>query len=97
MTLRKGPVMTAMGCHMNSEARVSVNKDGSVLIPGLIVKALGIKAGDDVLVRVEQGELRIMPLKSRVQRAQYRVRRYIKPGRSLARELITERTPRQKR
>jgi antitoxin PrlF len=74
-----------------SVRELSVNKDGSVLIPGLIVEALGIKAGDDVLVRVEQGELRIMPLKSRVQRAQYRVRRYIKPGRSLARELITER------
>jgi bifunctional DNA-binding transcriptional regulator/antitoxin component of YhaV-PrlF toxin-antitoxin module len=83
--------MIAEGCDMDSEARVSVNQDGSVLIPGLIVKALGIKAGDDVLVRVEQGELRITTLKSRVQRAQRRVRRYIKPGRSLARELITER------
>jgi len=83
--------MIAMGCDMNSEARVSLNKDGSVLIPSLIVKALGVKAGDDVLVRVEQGELRITSLKSRVQQAQYRVRRYIKPGRSLVRELITER------
>jgi bifunctional DNA-binding transcriptional regulator/antitoxin component of YhaV-PrlF toxin-antitoxin module len=80
--------MIAVGCDMDSEARVSVNQDGSVLIPGLLVKALGIKAGDGVLVRVEQGELRITTLKSRVQR---RVRRYIKPERSLVRELITER------
>jgi hypothetical protein len=51
------------------------------------VKALGIKAGEDVLLRVGQRDLRITTLKGRVAR----LRRYIKPGRLLVKELIAER------
>jgi hypothetical protein len=43
------------------------------------------------VLRPKDGELRITTLKRRVERAQRRVRRYIKPGRSLADELIAER------
>ena len=40
---------------------------------------------------MKDDELRITTLKCRIERAQRRVRRYIKPGRSLADELIAER------
>lgn len=40
---------------------------------------------------VEDGALPIDTLKRRVEQAQRRIRQYIKPGRSLADELITER------
>jgi len=39
----------------------------------------------------EDEELRITTLKRRLDRAQRRIRQYIKPGRSLADELIAER------
>jgi len=41
--------------------------------------------------RIEDDELRITTLKRRIERAQRRVRSYIKPGRCLADELIAER------
>ncbi len=41
--------------------------------------------------RLEDGKSLINTLKRRVERAQRRIRRYIKPGRSLADELIAER------
>ncbi|HUK24312.1 MAG TPA: AbrB/MazE/SpoVT family DNA-binding domain-containing protein [Terriglobales bacterium] len=68
-----------------------VNQNGRVVIPAGFRKALGIKAGDEVSLRLEDNELRITTLKRRLERAQRRVRQYIKPGRSLAEELIAER------
>jgi antitoxin PrlF len=76
---------------MDTEARLRVNENGRVVIPASFRKALGINAGDEVVLRIEDDELRITTLKRRVERAQRRVRRYIKPGRSLADELIAER------
>lgn len=76
---------------MDTEARLRVNENGRVVIPVSFRKALGINAGDEVVLRIEDDELRITTLKRRVERAQRRIRRYIKPGRSLAGELIAER------
>jgi len=73
------------------ETRMRVNQNGRVVIPAGFRKALGIKAGDEVSLRLEDNELRITTLKRRLERAQRRVRQYIKPGRSLAEELIAER------
>jgi len=76
---------------MDTETRLRVNDNGRVLIPAPFRKALGINAGDELVLRIEEDELRITTLKRRVQRAQERVQRYIRPGRSLAGELIAER------
>ncbi len=76
---------------METEARLRVNENGRVVIPAPFRKALGINAGDEVVLRIEDDELRITTLKRRVARAQQRIRRYVKPGRSLAAELIAER------
>jgi hypothetical protein len=45
-----------------------------------------------LVLRIKDDELQITTLKRRIERAQRRVRRYIKPGRSLADELIAERS-----
>jgi AbrB family looped-hinge helix DNA binding protein len=82
---------------MDSETRMRVNENGRVVIPASYRKALGINVGDEVVLRIEDDELRIMSLKRRLERAQRRVRRYIKPGRSLADELIVERREAAKR
>ena len=76
---------------MNSETRMRVNENGRVVIPAPFRKALGIKIGDEVVVRMEDGELRISTLKRRIEKAQRLVRKHVKPGKSLVDELIAER------
>ena len=76
---------------MSEEARVRINENGRVVIPASFRKALGIEAGDEVLLRLEDDELRITTRKRRIERAQRLLRKYVKPGRSLSNELIAER------
>jgi len=74
-----------------------VNENGRIVIPASFRKVLGIDAGDEVVLRIEDDELRISTMKRRIERAQRFVRRYVKPGRSLADELIAERREAAKR
>jgi AbrB family looped-hinge helix DNA binding protein len=76
---------------MYPETRMRVNENGRVVIPASFRKALGIKIGDEVVLRIEDDELRITTMKRRIERAQRLVRSRIKPGKSLAEELIKER------
>jgi AbrB family looped-hinge helix DNA binding protein len=62
-----------------------------VVIPASFREALDIKVGDEVELRIEDNELHLSTLKTRLARAQQRLRRFIKPGRSLSKELIVER------
>jgi AbrB family looped-hinge helix DNA binding protein len=82
---------------MDTETRMRVNENGRVVIPASFRKALGINVGDEVVLRIEDDELRITTLKRRLERAQQSIRRYIKPGRSLVDELIAERREAAKR
>jgi AbrB family looped-hinge helix DNA binding protein len=82
---------------MDNQTRVRVNENGRVVIPASYRKALGIKAGDEVILRMEDDELRITTMKRRIERAQRRVRQYVKPGVSLVDELIAERREAAKR
>ena len=76
---------------VNTEARQRVNENGRVVIPASFRKALGINIGDEVVLRMEDDELRITTLKRRVERAQRLVRKHVKRGTSLVDELIAER------
>jgi len=76
---------------MAEEARVRVSQNGRVVIPAPFRRTLGIKVGDEVLLRIQDDELRITTQRRRIQRAQRRARRYLKPGTSLVDELLTER------
>jgi AbrB family looped-hinge helix DNA binding protein len=82
---------------MNAETRMRVNENGRVVIPASYRKALGIKAGDEVILRMEDDELRITTMKRRLERARRRIQQYVKPGVSLADELIAERREAAKR
>jgi AbrB family looped-hinge helix DNA binding protein len=84
-----------MTLHTQTLARV--NENGRVVIPASYRKALGIKPGDEVILRMEDDELRITTMKRRIERAQRRVRKYVEPGVSLADELIAERREAAKR
>ena len=68
-----------------------VSQNGRIVIPASFRKTLGIKAGDEVLLRLQDHELRITTQQRRVQQAQRHARRYVKPGTSLVDELLAER------
>jgi AbrB family looped-hinge helix DNA binding protein len=76
---------------MEKETRQRINENGRLVIPAAFRKALGIAAGDEVVLRIQDDELRITTQQKRIQRAQRRARRYIKPGESLVSELLAER------
>jgi AbrB family looped-hinge helix DNA binding protein len=82
---------------MLPEAKLKMTQNGRVVIPAAFRRALGINAGDVVLLRVEADELRLTTLKKRIERAQKRARQYLKPGVSLVDELIAERREAAKR
>jgi AbrB family looped-hinge helix DNA binding protein len=82
---------------IETEARMRVNENGRVVIPASYRRALGINVGDEVVLRIEGDELRITTLKRRIEQARRRIRRYVKPGRSLADEFIAERREAAKR
>lgn len=76
---------------METETRIRLNENGRLVIPASFRKALGINPGDEVVLRLEDDELRITTMKHRIARAQRLVRKYVKPGVSLVDELIAER------
>lgn len=54
---------------MEEEVRVRVSQNGLVVIPASFRRTLGIKVGDEVLLRVREDELRITTRQRRIQRA----------------------------
>ncbi|MGB7556799.1 MAG: AbrB/MazE/SpoVT family DNA-binding domain-containing protein [Candidatus Korobacteraceae bacterium] len=76
---------------MDEEARVRVNENGRIVIPAAFRKALGIEAGDEVVLSIQDDELRITTQQRRIQRARRRARQYVKSGTSLVDELLAER------
>lgn len=80
-----------------SQARARLNENGRVLIPASFRAALGIEAGDELVMQLDEKELRITTMKHRLERAQNRVRSYVKPGTRLSDELIADRREAAKR
>jgi AbrB family looped-hinge helix DNA binding protein len=74
-----------------TETRLRVNENGRVVIPAEFRKALGIHAGDEVILSWKDDEIRITTMKRRIERAQRHVRKYVKPGVSLVDEMIADR------
>lgn len=74
-----------------TEVRTRVNENGRVVLPAAFRESLGIKPGDEIVMRLEDDQIRIVTLKAQVERVQNLIQRYIKPGTRLSRELIRER------
>ena len=79
------------------QARMRLNENGRVVIPAIFRTALCLEAGDELVMQLDDKELRITTMKHRIERAQKRVRRYVKPGTLLSEELIAERREAAKR
>lgn len=70
---------------------VRVSAGGRIVIPSELRSALGLKVGDEVLISLEDGEIRISTREHQLRRAQELVRSQVPTERSLAEELIAER------
>jgi AbrB family looped-hinge helix DNA binding protein len=71
--------------------RTKIAAGGRVVIPAAYRDALGLREGDQVILRLEDGEVRLLSPRSAIERAQAIVARYVAADRSLADELIAER------
>jgi AbrB family looped-hinge helix DNA binding protein len=74
-----------------STIRARVAEGGRIVIPAKYRRALGLEVGDEVILRLEAGELRVTSLAQAIRQAQDSVRRYVPEGRSLVAELLAER------
>ena len=73
-----------------NETRARITQRGLVAIPAAHRRALGLKIGDEIILRLVGSELHIFGRAEAVRRAQEMVRRHVKKGRSLVKELSAE-------
>jgi AbrB family looped-hinge helix DNA binding protein len=73
------------------DIRAKLAEGGRIVIPVEYRQALGLHVGDEVILRLEDGEVRIFTPQQAIKRAQELVRRYAPTERSLSAELLEER------
>ena len=73
------------------EFKTKLAEGGRIVIPAEYRQALGLHVGDELILRLENGEVRIFTTRQAIRRAQELVRHYIPQKRSLSDELIAER------
>ncbi len=73
------------------ETRTTLGKGGRLVIPAAYRKALGVVPGDELIVILVQGELRIITPMQAVRRARAMVRQFVPEGTPLVDELLTDR------
>lgn len=74
-----------------SVIKTQLGKNGRIVIPVQFRKALGVQAGDELMMSLHEGEIRIFTRDQAIRNIQAMVRRYVPEGRSLSQELIQER------
>ena len=77
--------------HTELKSRTRIQGKGRVVIPASFRSALGLKVGDEIDLRIEDNEIRISTLQSRLAKSRERLRKFVKPGRLLSDDLIAER------
>jgi AbrB family looped-hinge helix DNA binding protein len=71
--------------------KTKLGEDGQIVIPPEYLQALGLEAGDTVILRLEDGEMRIFMPQKAIRKVQELVSEYMPEERSLSDELIAER------
>ncbi len=70
--------------------RTKIGQGGRIVLPAEFRKAMCLKPGDEVILVLKDGEVRVSTRQAAIKRAQGMLK-HIAPGRSLADELIQER------
>ena len=73
------------------QIKTKLAEGGRIVIPAEYRQALGLHIGDEVILRLEEGTLRIFTPSQAIKYAQELLRAYLPEGRSLSDELIAER------
>jgi len=74
-----------------NQTRTVLGEGGRLVLPATYRKAMGIAPGDDLILVLDDHELRIIPPRHAIRRAQALVRRYVPAGTSLSGALIAQR------
>lgn len=80
-----------------SQTKTKIGPGGRIVLPSAYRKSLRMDVGDEVVVVLEDDGVRILSQDRAVARAQALVARYVRPERSLSRELGRERRREAKR
>ena len=73
------------------QAKAKLDKAGRVVIPAAFRKALGVKPGEYLILRIVDGEMHAWTFGHATKRIQAIVRKHVPEGRSVVDELIAER------
>ncbi len=73
------------------DAMTKLGEGGRIVVPSAFRKALGIRTGDDLIMVLENDELRIMSPRRAIERARAIVRQYIPDGVQLSESLLEDR------
>jgi bifunctional DNA-binding transcriptional regulator/antitoxin component of YhaV-PrlF toxin-antitoxin module len=73
------------------QIKMKLGEGGQIVIPSEFLEALGLEDGDTVILRPENGEMRIFAPQKAIRKAQELVSEYLPEERSLYEELIAER------
>ena len=71
--------------------RTHIGKGGRIVLPATYRRAMRLHPGDEVVLVLDDNELRLVPPSQAVKKAQALVRQFVPAGRRLAKELIQER------
>ena len=73
------------------DIQCTIAEGGRIVIPADYRRALGLKVGDEVILRMADGEVHILTRRQAIKKAQALVRKHVPERKSLVRELIRER------
>jgi AbrB family looped-hinge helix DNA binding protein len=73
------------------EKRTKMTSNGRLLLPVKFRKALDLKPGDDLILRLEKDSIQVIPLHQAVSQAQKLVAKYNPQGKSLVEDLLAAR------
>lgn len=71
--------------------KAKIGPNGRIVIPAEYRKALGVKPGDEVLMRLEDGEVRLYTQAQAIRRIQALAKKYVPAGVSLVDDLLKDR------
>ena len=86
-----GTSVQAEAADPEASVKVRIGPEGRVLVPAAFRERLGIKEGDVLFARIEDGELIFLTPQAAMRRAQAIVRRFVPDDISLVDELIADR------
>ena len=80
-----------------SDVATKISAGGRIVIPADFRRELGAEVGDEVILRLVDGEIHVLTKAQAVRKAQALVRRSVAKDRSLVKELLQERRKEAKR